>query len=202
MVRRGWKLLWSTACCVSVLIIKMMDADLQTPRDPRLMWKHVSHTVTTFWAQQLQRRLHLTEGVDLVWDQLVMCSLLQTAITADDVGDVWCLHQVSSCCGCEAPEMKWFYIFGWTVPLMLSFCTLLSVTLIRGDVRVTGCDSDGFFNTQLKQLVNKFADQLIYNLLIFFCNDTKLKISYSITVWCLDWDCNSLWTATVASSDD
>ena len=36
----------------------------------------------TLLSQQLQWRLHVHKGVNLVWDQLVMCSLLQTVITA------------------------------------------------------------------------------------------------------------------------
>ena len=42
-------------------------------------------------------RLHLNKGLNLVWDQVVMCSVLQTVIPAGKLcRDIWCLNQVSA----------------------------------------------------------------------------------------------------------
>ena len=43
----------------------------------------------TLFAQQLHEDFILRKGVNLVSDQVVMCSLLQTVITADELyGDI------------------------------------------------------------------------------------------------------------------
>ena len=69
-----------------------------------------SYLMLTLLAQQVQWRLHVNKGVNLVSDQVVMCSVLQTVITADELyGDIWCffgcfsvLNQVSSYFSCLA----------------------------------------------------------------------------------------------------
>ena len=61
-------------------------------------------------------------GLDLIWDQTVMCSVLQTEITADELMETSVVSLVVSLFDCEAPELfcgedDRTFLFGWTVPL-------------------------------------------------------------------------------------
>ena len=109
-----------------------LDFKTEERTDHNLIWKDV---INTFFhaptpcevhantvAQQLQWRFHLNKSVNLVWDQLVMCSMLQTVITADE----WWRHLMFksslSCFSCSAERCD---SVRSTLPLrsvMIQFC--------------------------------------------------------------------------------